>query len=92
MPKDKPVTIPLKFQCPSCGKNLDCHVDVDPKFRRKPQEGDMSVCFYCAAYLMFKWEKRVMTLISIKLEDVPEQYRAQLQQARELTQSKGFCA
>ena len=81
----------LKFICPNCGKNLDCHIDADPKFTRKPQDGDMSVCLYCAAYLLFKGKGKKITLNLISLKDVPEKYHRPLEQARALTMDKGFC-
>jgi hypothetical protein len=37
--------------CPRCGEPLDAAINVHDT--SKPKEGDLSVCYYCGAFLQF---------------------------------------
>lgn len=52
--------------CPACSSALDAASDLDGDDR--PKEGDVSVCFYCAAVLQFDADLR-LRVFEGELED-----------------------
>jgi hypothetical protein len=47
MEKSKPTP------CPHCGTNLDAHACTTSDESTKPQPDDISVCAYCASFLIY---------------------------------------
>ncbi len=39
--------------CPNCGDALNCAQEADALPSRPPQPGDITICAYCAAVLIF---------------------------------------
>ncbi len=54
--------------CPTCGKPQDAHTPVDQQ-DCIPQEGDLSVCLYCATFCTFD---DTLTLKAMTAEQIKE--------------------
>ena len=41
-------------ECPGCGRKLDAARNADRGLKSRPKPGDLTICFYCTAYLEFQ--------------------------------------
>lgn len=47
-------------RCPYCGGLLDAATDPRPGSKRHPKPGDVSICFYCAKWVQFDPDMRLV--------------------------------
>jgi hypothetical protein len=69
--------------CPNCEKKLDastCLDKGDPN--HKPMPGSISICFYCAAFLVFDAQMRMQTLPGSEVVKLPREQVEMLTKAR----------
>ena len=73
--------------CPSCGMCCDTATDINGT--ATPVPGDLSVCFYCADFLMFSEDMALIVMPDIVFENLPEDTITQLIMVREAILQKG---
>lgn len=58
--------------CPECGAAMDAHTPMaDGTKARKPQPGDLGICFECGISLVFDDDLRLRKATEEDLADVP---------------------
>lgn len=58
--------------CPACGTPIDAATSIDPNVETDlPQEGDLSICFECTAFLTYDADLKSVVLTSEQLLDLP---------------------
>lgn len=71
-----------KLDCPKCGAFLDGA--STPKGEVEPQDGDLSICVYCATILLFKVrdELEIHQMGYDQFKELPEEDQAELTKIR----------
>ncbi len=59
-----------KCNCPVCHADIDAATPVDGEVLM-PQEGDLSVCLYCATPLMFDADLKLVKLTEEEAKKIP---------------------
>jgi hypothetical protein len=76
--------------CPSCGKTLDGATSCSqPDKAIKPDPGDVTICFYCHAYLRFGTELDLRLLDADEFNALPYTLRKALDTARGMLKRRG---
>ena len=70
-------------KCPSCKVELNMSTPVDGS-KRKPVPGDISVCFYCGAFMMFDKNVHRTKMTKKQFEKLEPELQAQMIQAQNM--------
>jgi len=68
-------------QCPNCGKDIDSATGMDKGV--PPNPGDLSVCLYCASFLVFNDDLSVRMITLEEVGDLAVEERSQLVMIRD---------
>ena len=63
--------------CPACNYNIDAASGIEEDI--KPQNGDLSVCFNCGAFLIFNEDLTVSLLSQKSFSELDNQTKANMQ-------------
>ena len=66
--------------CPCCGKTCDAVTAIEEG--TKPKVGDITICFYCAAYLQFGSDFALEALPADDYDVLPQEIKDTLWNAR----------
>lgn len=66
--------------CPHCGVELNATTNINDE--APPRPGDLSICFYCAGFLIFSDKLALEKLSHEQLEDSDETARASIMEAK----------
>lgn len=61
-------------QCPQCKALLDAAASMDEGNTEPPDEGDITVCIYCGAVLMWEFNMQLTLLTEEELEEIAKEY------------------
>jgi len=67
--------------CPYCNYTLNVCTKIEDE-NVKPAEGDYSICFNCASFLMFDGELALITMSAEDIGDMDDENRTTLARAR----------
>lgn len=76
-------------ECPNCGTALDEVTSMTGSERKRPREGDLSICMNCGALLVFRSDLSMARARSSDLGDVTAEDLAQLIAYRDLIRRRG---
>lgn len=80
----KPAPVPVT-ECPVCKYKVDCASAInEPGIFRHPDEGDVTVCIECMAWLVFRDDLSLRLMTKKEIDHLREEERTPLV---ELTQS-----
>lgn len=71
----------VNVSSPCCGRALDAATSVEHEHR--PAEGDVSVCAYCAALLVFDTEQRSRLMLKLEFVDLDAETRRMLHRVQD---------
>jgi hypothetical protein len=71
-----------KTSCPACAKVIDMATNLTGK--TAPDEGDVSVCFGCGAFLAFNPDLTLRLLSLLEIGELPDEMRIEMQRARKV--------
>lgn len=72
----------IESLCPVCKERLDAASNADQVKSSPPECGDVSICLYCASYLIFD-EDLTLQLLSVEdLLELPDEILQQLTRMR----------
>lgn len=66
--------------CPGCGVGINA--STDPDGDELPSPGDLSICAYCTAFLVFEEGPALRLLTLEEIAELPDENRIELQRFR----------
>lgn len=63
----------IESSCPVCKEKLDAASNAEVSDQSPPECGDVSICFYCASYLIFDEDLTLQLLSEEDLLELPDE-------------------
>lgn len=75
--------------CPCCNRLIDAATPVVEDEQITPRPEDVTICFYCATFLVYKDDLTMREINSEEIGNLPSEIRQQLVKARKSIETLG---